>query len=279
MDNFGNSRTVHTIIWDEIKQLTKNLQIENYIDYINNKENYKKNFNECVASVKKWLKPVVDLSEFDHVYHTNGTHAGLDNWLARETRPVYCLEGEYTYITAKNSKVNVVTNIQDIPTDAVVYLSNPFSANGCFDVRYYEIVNPIVLDISYVGTTKPYNLVITPNTESVYWSLSKPFGLGAMRSGLEFHRHSRFVQRNLYDTSYFNPLGVELIQQCIGKFGVTEKYSLYQHHYSSICKRNSLVPSDSLLLATSQLDEHNHFKRENGVNRLPVAKILEEYIK
>jgi len=279
MDNFGTSRTVHTILWDEIRNEINQIFIDAHIDYIQNKDMYKDKFNKCVDSVKEWLSPIIDLKNFEHVYHTNGTHAGLDLWLARETRPVYCLQGEYTYITAKNTKVNVVTHTDDIPKDAVVYMSNPFSATGSYDFRYYDITNPVILDISYIGTTRPFDFAITDNTESVYWSVSKPFGLGAVRSGLEFHKHSKFVQRNLHDTAYFNPLGVEIINSCVKKFSVVEKYLLYKDHYQSICNRNKLKQGDSILLATSINSQWDHFKREDGTNRLPVAKILEEYIK
>lgn len=279
MDNFGNSRTVHTIVWQEVSDLFNQLHAQEHINFIQNKHNNKQKFAECVSAVKEWLMPIVDLDKFKNVYPTNGTHSALDIWLARETRPVYCLEGEYTYITARNSKVSVVPTVYDIPAGAVVYLSNPFSATGSYDDRYFEITNPIVLDISYIGTTKPYNLVLTPNVESVYWSVSKPFGLGSMRTGFEFHKNEKFVQRNLLDAGYFNSFGVEIITQCVKLFGVTEKYTQYQTQYEKICNDNDLICGDSLLLATSQSAEWDHFKRENGINRLPVAKILEEYIK
>lgn len=279
MDNFGTSRIVHTIVWKEISHILEDIKLENHLNYIENKIKNKKKFTECVQEVTQWLMPIVDLTSFSQAYPTNGTHSALDIWLARETRPVYCLEGEYPYITSHNSKVTVVSTVNDIPKNCVVYMSNPFSATGSYDDRYFQISNPIVLDISYIGTTKPYKLTILPNVESVYWSISKPFGLGSIRAGLEFHKKEQFIQRSIFDTGYFSSVGVEIILKCIRQFGVTEKYTQYQSEYQKICKENSLTPSDSLLLATSESKIWDHFKRENGINRLPVAKILEEYIK
>lgn len=277
MDNFGTSKTVHTIVWPEIKEIIlQTIQLTNYQSY---KQVNKNRFKECVKKVYEWLMPVINLTDFNHVYPTTGTHSGLDLWLARETRPVYCLKGEYTYITAQNHRVKIVESIKDIPSNAVVYMSNPFSATGLFDQRYYDILeNQVILDISYIGTTKPYSLTVTPNTESVFWSVSKAFGLGALRTGLEFHRHEKFLQKNLFDSAYFNVNGVDIIQACIGKFHVTEKYQIYQNQYHEICSRNNLSKSDTLLLATSLDKKWDLFKRENGINRLPIAKVLENLI-
>ena len=69
MDNFGTSRTVHTILWDEIRNEINQIFIDTHIDYIQNKDMYKDKFNKCVDSVKEWLSPIIDLKNFEHVYH------------------------------------------------------------------------------------------------------------------------------------------------------------------------------------------------------------------
>lgn len=275
MDDFGTSRTVHTVRHPEIFKKLKQLNVDDFYLSLNERSHIKKRINQVAVDLINWLKPVCDLSELKHYYHVNGTHNSIEQWMAGETRPICCLRGEYPY-PSHLRKITIVDNVKDIPIDSVVYMSNPFSSNGNYDNRYSEITNPLVLDIAYVGTTKLVPFKITENTEQVFWSASKPFGLGNFRTGYRFSRKPDPLQDGLKDTGYFNLLGVELLSLAIGMFKVDELHELYNDRYTNICIRNNLIPSDSFLLASSLDTKYKHLMREDTNIRIPVGKILEK---
>ncbi len=172
----------------------------------------------------------------------------------------------------------VVDSVGDIPDDAVVYMSNPFSATGRWDGRYDQIPNPMVLDIAYVGTTGPSKLVIHDNVEQVFWSASKPFGLGHFRTGYKFTRHRDDLQEQIKDTGYFNALSVEVLGAALLSFSVTSRWEKVIDRYEKICADCSLTPSDTYLIATSTDAKYMHLAREDGTMRVPIGKVLEDML-
>lgn len=275
MDNFGTSRTVHTVRHPSIISAIAELDVAAYYLSLNERRYIKEQVNQVSDKLRSWLLPIIDLSELPYSYHVNGTHNSIEQWLASETRPVYCLRGEYPY-PAHLRKVNIVDTVGQIPADAVVYMSNPFSSTGNYDDRYYNIKNPVILDIAYVGTTAQHQIRLTKNTEQVFWSGSKPFGLGNFRTGYKFTRNKDVLQEQLKDTGYFNLLSVDILSIALATYSVTELNSKFGGQYSEICNRNKLTPSDSYLLAISSDSMHEHLRREDGNIRIPIGKLLDE---
>lgn len=275
MDNFGTSRTVYTVRHPEISAAIAKLNVADYYLSLDERKYIKERIDQVAIELRNWLSPVVDLTALPYSYHVNGTHNSIEQWMASETRPIYCLKGEYPY-PSQLRQVYIVDTVAHIPNDAVVYMSNPFSSTGNYDTRYYDIKNPIILDIAYVGTTAAYQLVITPNTEQVFWSGSKPFGLGNFRTGYRFARNKDILQEQLKDTGYFNLLGIDILSTSLSPYSVTELHSKFYNQYVDICDRNNLTPSDSYLLASTTSDVCAHLKREDGTIRIPIGKLLAE---
>jgi hypothetical protein len=274
MDDFGTSRTVHTVRFPNIIMAIKDIDVSKYYLGLNERKKIKERINEVADEVRNWLNPIIDLQELPYSYHANGTHNSIEQWMASESRSIYCFRGEYPY-PSHLRKVNIVDNVNEIPNEAVVYMSNPFSSNGNYDNRYYDIKNPVILDIAYVGTTSTHSIRVTKNTEQVFWSASKPFGLGNYRTGYKFTRLKDSLQEQLKDTGYFNVLSVAILSNSLKIYSVTQLYNMLNDEYINICKRNDLIPSDSFLLATSLNKKYEHLKRENGHIRIPVGKILD----
>jgi hypothetical protein len=275
MDNFGTSRTVHTVRHPKILNAIKELNLDEYYLSLNERTIIKNKVNQVSQQVRNWLKDIIDLSELAYSYPVSGTHSSIEQWMAGETRPIYCLKGEYPY-PANLRKINIVDTVAEIPSEAVVYMSNPFSSTGKYDDRYYSIKNPIILDIAYVGTTAKKIINLTKNTEQVFWSASKPFGLGNFRVGYKFTRIKDSLQEQLKDTGYFNLASIDILAIAISLYSVTELYEKFYDSYTDICIRNNLKASDSYLLALSNDPVHEYLKREDGNIRVPVGVIIDK---
>jgi hypothetical protein len=275
MDNFGTSRTVHTVRHLKILNAMKDLHLNYYYLSLNERKIIKSKVDEVAEQVRSWLKDIIDLSELPYSYPVSGTHSSIEQWIASETRPIYCFKGEYPYLSHLR-KINIIEMVEEIPTEAVVYMSNPFSSTGNYDDRYYSIKNPIILDIAYVGTTAKNTISLTANTEQVFWSASKPFGLGNFRAGYKFTRIKDSLQEQIKDTGYFNLVSIDVLSIAISSYSVTDLYEKFHNSYIDICVRNNLETSDSYLLASSKNPIHEYLKREDGNIRVPVGLILDQ---
>lgn len=282
MYDFGNSRTIPSLKWKKINQKLNELNVSDYCFTVDDRKIIKDKFNKTANDLRDWLNPIVNLSSLPHHYYTNGIHGAIEQWLASESRQIYCLRGEYPYPMhlrkecSEKRKVVIVDNVKDIPEHAVVYMSNPFSSTGRWDERYEEIENPIALDIAFVGTTGPYNFKIRNNVEQVFWSVSKPFGLGHFRAGIRFSRFDEDLHNQITDLGYLNVLGSDIINLAINQYGVVECWDKLKSMYDNICSKNNFLKSDSYLVATTNNDHYSHLKREDGTIRLPIAKILKD---
>lgn len=275
MDNFGTSRTVHTVRHTQILNAIKDLNLSEYYLSLNERKIIKNKVEQVAVQVRDWLKDIIDLDALPYSYPVSGTHSSIEQWMASETRPIYCLKGEYPY-PSHLRKINIVDLVEEIPTEAVVYMSNPFSSTGNYDNRYYSIKNATVLDIAYVGTTAKKVINLTENTEQVFWSPSKPFGLGNFRAGYKFTKIKDSLQEQIKDTGYFNLASIDILSIAMSFYSVTELHTKFYNSYTDICTRNNLEASDSFLLASSKNPIHEYFKREDGNIRIPVGLILDK---
>lgn len=279
MYDFGQSRTVPSVRWRAIGSRLDELErTKNYYLGMEDRSDIKRKVNEVAVMARTWLNPVVDLSDLPFHYHVNGIHGAIEQWLASETRTVCCLRGEYPYPRHLRKSIVVVDDVSDIPRDAVVYMSNPFSATGRWDDRYLAIDNPMVLDMAYVGTTAPHRMVIRYNVEQAFWSASKTFGLGHFRTGYRFCRSRDDLQEQLKDTGYFNVLSVDVLRTALQTFDVTSRWHTVVDRYQKICVDCGLEPSDTYLIATSTDAKYMHLAREDGTLRIPIGKVLEDMI-
>lgn len=276
MDDFGTSRTVRAVRWAAVKHLLGSFDTSAFYKAHDDRAQIKSASIQVSAKLRQWLSPIIDLSDFPHAYSISGIHAGIDHWLAGESRPIYCIAGEYPYVRHANPHVQVVNEIAEIPSQAVVYLSMPWSANGRFTDMYDQIENPIVLDLAYVGTTLIRPIATRSNVELIFWSPSKTFGTGNFRMGYVFMRQPNLVYENLRDAGYLNYQGIDILSGLLDLWGVDWAFTSLQDAYLEICRRNQLIPGDSYLVAESINGEYPHLMRENGSVRIPTGYLLDK---
>jgi hypothetical protein len=246
------TKQVRPIVLPEVNSLIK----KSGIMPINDDCRYKTN-------IKEWLSPVIDLSEF-YVYPINGITEGLNYWSGKEQRNITKIDGDYEWVDStfcRNGEIR--------------YVSVPSSVDGNFKELDYD--GPIALDIAYVGTTKPQFIPMAESIETVFYSLSKPFGLKNLRTGWYFTRRPDVKLYNLHiKSNYYNYFSHQIAELVIEHFTIDYVYDRMRKIQLDVCDKMNLIPSDSVWLATSDDNIYDSFKRGN-TNRLCITEFMKEH--
>ena len=282
-ETFGVSKALHPPIDLAVKKKLSHKMYSDYIESTN--ENSKtssskrrESWGDCQLEVRKYLEPLVNLQEFIFAYPTNGIHESID-WMCNKIEEYQVFKGEYRYSSFIKKPVNVATTVDDIMPGVPLYMSNPFSATGNFDKRYDEVGLrgdvPIYLDMAFAGTTGEKCITLYPSVREVFWSCSKPYGVGLLRAGIRFSRKEEPIQRELQGVGYFNHAMIDVFNAVTSTRSVFAKKEEYKELQEQVCKKCALNPSDSYIVATSTDQQWDRFKRENGINRICLTSAYE----
>ncbi len=281
---FGESKAIHSPVDYKIKNNLKT-SVGTYVESTNENDKTpsvkrRKRWENCQEQIRTFLNPIVDLSSLKYAYPTNGIHESID-WMCNKIGAYQVFEGEYRYSTFMKKPIRVAKTVDDIIPGVPLYMSNPFSATGNFDKRYDEVCEtykdvPVYLDMAFIGTTGPHIVKIYPNVEQVFWSVSKPWGLGLLRAGVRFSREVEVIQRELQGVGYFNHANIDVFREVILSSSVFAKKEQYGSLQKQICEQFNLIPSDSYLLGTTKDEEWSRFKREDGTNRVCLTPAYEK---
>tara|TARA_B100000941_G_scaffold214461_1_gene157695 strand:- start:473 stop:1345 length:873 start_codon:yes stop_codon:yes gene_type:complete len=281
-ETFGKSKAIHSPTDMNIKKLLTS----SYGSYVESTDENEKTMSvrrrirweNCQAQIRNFLEPLIDLSELQHAYPTNGIHESID-WMCVKVKNYQVFEGEYRYSSFMKKPIHVASSVNNLKMGIPLYMSNPFSATGNFDRRYDEAgsrqICPIYLDLAFVGTTGPYKINLYENVEQVFWSCSKPYGLGLLRAGVRFSRKQEPIQQELQGVGYFNHAMIDVFKAVTMNSSVFAKKEEYQEKQNKLCEQFNLEPSDSYLIGTTQDEQWDRFKRENGINRVCLTPAYE----
>lgn len=281
-ETFGKSKAIHS----PTDMTIKNMLTSSYGSYIESTDENDKTpsvrrrvrWENCQNQIRNYLEPLIDLSEMRWAYPTNGIHESID-WMCTKVTKYQVFEGEYRYPTFMKKPVHVARSVNDLQIGVPLYMSNPFSATGNFDRRYDEVgsrqICPIYLDLAFVGTTGQYRLNLYENVKEIFWSCSKPYGLGLLRAGVRFVREAELIQQELQGVGYFNHAIIDVFRAVTMNSSVFAKKEEYSEKQNLICKHFNLTPSDSYLIGTTDDKEWDRFKRENGINRVCLTQAYE----
>ena len=234
----------------------------------------KKRLDLLEQQYREWVKDIIDLTEFTHCYFVNGVTDALNQWIATETRPWQYLKGDYEYakmIGGNGSSVEV------IQPDTLLYISNPACATGNI-IDIDKIQNDVILDCAYVGSTAIRTIVPPVNTEQVWFSFSKGWGLIGQRSGLVFTKQPHKSLSIMKRVEAWNYTSVEICLAVIANFKIDDIYNMYKEKQYQICKEYSLTPSDCFFIANSNSEEYKVRRRVKDVARLDLSYLMNREI-
>jgi hypothetical protein len=213
------------------------------------------------SNITEYLKPYVDLSDFEYLYPVNGITEALNYWMWGETRTIQIRPGDYVWVGGKS--------IGD-----VAYITCPASYDGNFCEIPKDM--PVVLDLAYILSTPTKKLEIGSNVEKVFFSMSKCFGLRNYRIGYYWSRTpDRWLEPLHQSAKYYNYFSMSLGEKLIENIPIDLVYNTLKPFQEEVCNELDLTPSDTVWLATSEDPVYNKFFR-NYTNRLCIADIIKE---
>ena len=246
------------------------------------------------ATHRNWVHEIIDLSEFPHCYFVNGTTDAIHHWQMTDKRPWQKLcYGEYEYPDMIRENGSVTCDVPDqymdetthragkngiIDPNKPLYVSVPSSANGnFFDLRVGDA--PVILDCTYVGSTDIKKINVPRNTEQVFFSFSKGFGLVGQRLGLVYTKEPHATLQTLKDFENWNYGGVKTIDLIMANFTVDEMWNRHVEEQHIICHKYGFEPSDCFFLATTKDPYYTRRRRMkwNDDARICITSLFDKY--
>lgn len=173
-------------------------------------------------------------------------------------------KGDYQWITPRG-------NIYD---EAVFYQSIPSSATGNFVPTHNTSTS--VLDLAYVGSTHKQTININSNVETVFYSLSKSFGVRNIRTGWIFTREpDPKLEALVHSAKYYNYYAHNVAEAIINNFAIDFVHKTLYNKQIEACEQLDLQPSDSVWLATTSNDDYAKFRRSGTVARVCLAGVYD----
>ena len=243
---------------------------------------------------RKWVGEIIDLSEFPYCYFVNGTTDAIHHWKIIEQREWQKLcYGEYEYPDAIGPWGDVCCDVPGqymgddgrsaipsiIDPNKPVFISIPSSADGnFFNLKEQKIVAPVILDCTYIGSTNIQKIDIPKNTEQVFFSFSKGFGVIGQRLGLVYTKEEHPTLARLKRLENWNYNGVRTINLLMHNFTVDEMWERNREKQIKICNEYGFKPSDCFFLATTRDPYYSERRRMrwNDNARICITPLLEK---
>jgi len=218
------------------------------------------------ATHRNWVHEIIDLSEFPYCYFVNGTTDAIHHWLLTDDREYQHYQGEYEYPQMIRPGHEACVGYKDsvIDPDKVLYVSVP---SGC-DGNYFDLEDvdcPVILDCTYVSTTNIQRINPPKNTEQVFFSFSKGFGLVGQRLGLVYTKEPHKTLHTLKEFENWNYGGVKTIDLIMSNYSVDDMWNTHKDKQLELCDEYNLIPSDCFFLANSS-DEYYKRRRRMKFN-------------
>lgn len=245
----GQSLAVRTFVLPEVEQKIKN--VTPTYDAV----------NHYSTNIIQWLSPIVDLSGFN-VYPMNGITEGLNWWEGTSKYNIWSAIGEYQWVKHVKGRLN--------PT--YIYQSIPSAIDGNFTDVIAD--RPVALDLAYVGSTAIKKIHLPDNVEYAFYSLSKSFGVGNIRTGWFFSRQKdNRLEDLVYGAKYYNYFAHRVAEEIISNFSIDYVHKKMYNKQIEVCNQLNFKPSDSVWLATTTDLEYKKFRRRDDVARVCLAGV------
>jgi len=216
------------------------------------------------TDIIKWLKPIVDLTDW-HVYPTNGITEGLDWWWGRSEYHIWSAPGEYQWVDHKRNGMAPHYVYQSIPS--------AIDGNYCPVDKHIKVA----LDLAYVGSTSVQKIELHDGVEKAFFSLSKPFGIRNVRTGWYFSRKPDLKRQALTESAkYYNYYAHDVGENIISNFDIDYVHKMLYNEQKRICEQLNFTPSDSVWLGTTTDNDFDKYKRDGNKARICLAGVMNE---
>ena len=163
--------------------------------------------------------------------------------------------------------------VDEIQPDKLLYISNPACATGNI-ISLDKVDNPVILDCAYVGSTGIHRIDPPINTEQIWFSFSKGWGLIGQRSGLVFSKRPHRSLNIMKRVEAWNYTSVEICLAIIANYDIDTVYNEYKQKQLQVCTDMKLTPSDCFFIANSTDNKYEQRRRTGEIARLDLSKLL-----
>ena len=250
-----------------------------------------KDLDSVEQTHRKWVGEIIDLANFKYCYFVNGTTDAIHHWKIIEQREWQKFEGEYEYPDAIGPFGDVCCDVPGqymgedgrsaipavVDPNKPIFISIPSSADGNFFKPSLPKDVPVILDCTYIGSTNIQRIDIPKNTEQVFFSFSKGFGVIGQRLRLVYTKEEHPTLARLKRLENWNYNGVRTIQMIMNNFTVDEMWNRNREKQIKICNEYGFKPSDCFFLATTKdlYYKERRRMRWNNDARICITPLLE----
>lgn len=238
------------------------------------------------------LNVLKGLDAFPHVTQTNGTSEAFSMFMQRHNNKNFkFFKGDFMMHKVASNNMNVkwdwIFNYSQIKKGDAVIISCPFSDTGNAIEDMQQILEwcshnevPVLIDMAYFGMCYGISIDLDqPCVEEVTFSLGKTFPMIGARAGIRLQRTEiddpvLFANQHGIVNNFGAMIG-EYAMTCWSPDFIANKYMKAQ---LIVCNQLELKPTNCVIFAMSNHDDHNQFNRGNDLTRLCISKLLvEEY--
>jgi hypothetical protein len=245
---------------------------------------------EYLDAIPRWiasseLNTVHGLARFPIKRLTSGNTQAFDDFYIRHhDRKFKFLRGEYPYLSKYVRAWDFVEDADLTRKDALV-MSAPFSATGNMHPRFYETLEraqnldiPVLIDCAFFGITRNLELDLNYRCiQSVCFSLSKAFGAGCFRSGIEFTKQNGGPAAIQNEWIYVQLLSAKIGMEVARAFSPDYIPSKYRAWQMEICGEYGLTPSDTAVFGLGD-EGFKYFDVDGVANRVCITPSIKARI-
>jgi hypothetical protein len=234
------------------------------------------NVDHLEDTFRAWYRPFVDIDQFPYMYFMNN---GITQSL--EYMPIHfknvdikMLLGDYFWLKTIKSASEVTLHT----TCQISYDTNPSTIDGSVHSNVWPSKTHI-LDGAYIGTCLD-KIPVPQNTEILLLGFSKNLGLSELRCGLILSKQKIQTLDILQKTfGYVGTQSFNLIARICKDVDIVTLATKLKTYQTEFCKYfEQLQPSQCALLATTEDETYNFYKRPNGVIRIPLGESITKWI-
>jgi len=232
------------------------------------------------------LNTIEDLERFPLRRLTSGNTQAFDDFYIRHhDRTFKFLPGEYPYLSKYVRSWALLDDEHALTRKDALVMSAPFSGTGNLHPAFYPTIEraeqlgiPVLIDCAFFGITRNLKLSLDYRCiEAVCFSLSKAFGAGCFRSGIELSKQNggpTSIQNEwIYVQLLSAKIGLEVARQFSPDY-IPDKYRTWQ---LEICREFGLEPSDTVVFGLGGAG-YERFDIDGVVNRVCITPAIRSRI-
>jgi hypothetical protein len=275
------------IIDPEILRYIQDLPFRSFFCHTNDKSMDTGILPEYLDFLPQWIasseqNSIEGLDGFPLRRLTSGNTQAFDDFYIRHhDRTFKFLPGEYPYLSKYVPRWDLLDAHGELTRKDALVMSAPFSATGNMHPQFYATLEraeqlgiPVLIDCAFFGITRNLQLQLGYRCiEAVCFSLSKAFGAGCFRSGIELSKQNGGPAAIQNEWCYVQLLSAKIGLEVARKFSPDHIPTKYRAWQLEICREFELEPSNTVVFGLGD-ERFKHFDVDGVSNRVCITPAI-----